>query len=285
VLGDGGEGNVAIYDVASATHTVCARRGCDFVLYLGDNFYDNGVTSVADTQFQTKFEMPFAEVDLPFYVVLGNHDYGGLGSGITVDWDRGAYEIAYSTRSTKWTMPAAYYDFEVANAQFLALDTTAIKHEEGYEAKEAWLEGAMSGSRAPWRIGFGHHPYISNGDHGNAGDYQGALDVGRVLDGVHLKAFFDDHVCGDFDVYFAGHDHTRQWLGTSCGTIFAVSGAAAKVTHLHTPDRNPVAYEDDTEPGFLWVEIDGDRLTAAFYDSQANLDFSTVVTRPSAGVR
>src|SRR5688572_3744110 len=76
VLGDGGEGNDAQYLVGQAMAGVCAELGCDFALYLGDNFYDTGVESVDDEQFQTKFEMPYADCDFPCYVVLGNHDYG-----------------------------------------------------------------------------------------------------------------------------------------------------------------------------------------------------------------
>jgi tartrate-resistant acid phosphatase type 5 len=43
-----------------------------------DNFYDEGVDSLDDEQFQTKFELPYADIDFPFWVVLGNHDYGEL---------------------------------------------------------------------------------------------------------------------------------------------------------------------------------------------------------------
>ena len=52
---------------------------------LGDNIYDSGVTSVTDPQWQTKFEIPYMGVNLPFYVVLGNHDYGGNGAGTEFD--------------------------------------------------------------------------------------------------------------------------------------------------------------------------------------------------------
>ncbi len=55
------------------------RAGCDFVVGLGDNIYESGVTSVDDPQFEEKFELPFEPVDLPFYLVLGNHDWKGSG--------------------------------------------------------------------------------------------------------------------------------------------------------------------------------------------------------------
>ena len=67
VLGDAGMGNQAQYDVAEAIKNVCAQRGCDFALYLGDNFYDTGVSSIDDSQFIDKFELPYANLDFPFY--------------------------------------------------------------------------------------------------------------------------------------------------------------------------------------------------------------------------
>src|SRR5687768_14460425 len=45
-FGDAGEGNEAQQRVANAAEVVCQDRGCDFAMMLGDNFYDEGVTSV-----------------------------------------------------------------------------------------------------------------------------------------------------------------------------------------------------------------------------------------------
>ncbi len=45
-LGDGGTGDQHQYDVAAALERVCCEIGCDFTLYLGDNFYDVGVDNV-----------------------------------------------------------------------------------------------------------------------------------------------------------------------------------------------------------------------------------------------
>ena len=56
-MGDGGEGNMRQFQVATVIENVCnAHGGCDFALYLGDNIYDSGVDSAMDEQFQTKFE-------------------------------------------------------------------------------------------------------------------------------------------------------------------------------------------------------------------------------------
>src|SRR5690606_16435034 len=71
-LGDGGRGNSKQYEVAAAMEGVCAAKGCDFAIYLGDNIYSDGVSSVDDSQFEEKFESPYASLDFPFYMALGN---------------------------------------------------------------------------------------------------------------------------------------------------------------------------------------------------------------------
>jgi hypothetical protein len=183
-------------------------------------------------------------------------------------------------------MPSEYYDFVAGNVHFVALDTTAIMHQDGLEPQDNWIGGVLEESTSPWRIAFGHHPYLSNGHHGNMGDYDGLSPTAwPKLSGSYLKTFFDENVIGDFDVYFSGHDHSRQWLGVNGGTLLVVSGAACKVSDFDTPARNPTSFADDSEPGFMWVEIEGDTMRAAFYDIDANLDYSTTITRPSIGVR
>ncbi len=98
-IGDAGEGNLAQYEVGDAVAEVCAARGCDFALYLGDNFYDSGVSDVDDELFRSRFELPYAKVDFPFYVVLGNHDLGFDGIGLEL-WKAPIY-VEYTARSAK----------------------------------------------------------------------------------------------------------------------------------------------------------------------------------------
>jgi len=46
-LGDTGKGNPSQYQVGAAIGAHCAKLGCDFVVLLGDNFYQNGAFTVA----------------------------------------------------------------------------------------------------------------------------------------------------------------------------------------------------------------------------------------------
>ena len=283
VLGDGGEGNQTQADVARAMETICDRDGCDFALYLGDNIYDSGVDSPEDEQFIDKFETPYANLDFPFYVALGNHDYGGLGI-IPVE-SRGPHQVAYTDLSGRWTMPDEYYAVTEGHATFFALDTTALLWDfggESLETQQAWFDDAIGGATTPWKIVFGHHPYISNGKHGNAGEYEGiTISSPDNIDGDGVRDFFEQSVCGVADAYFCGHDHNRQWLGERCGTVFALSGAAAKLEDLRGRG-NVTEFEDASKAGFLWVQLLGDTMTARFYDVDGFANFERILTRPTA---
>ena len=279
-MGDGGEGNADQYAVAAVIADVCAAKtddhpGCDFVLYMGDNFYDDGVSSASDEQFQTKFELPYADVDLPFYVVLGNHDYGYLS---LAEWKE-SYEVDYTTTSDKWTLPDDYYSFTAEHAQFYGLNTTALMLSSiwGDSGQDSWIESELSASTADWQIAFGHHPYLSNGQHGNAGSYEG-YDWLPIANGEAVQAFMEDHLCGNIDLYLCGHDHTLQWLEPSCGMELVVSGAAAKNTALVGRDV-PTYYEEDTEPGFIWVELSDDTLTGEMWTESGSMTYTRTMTR------
>ncbi len=249
-LGDAGTGSSDQYTVADAVATVCASKGCDFALYLGDNIYSDGVTDVGDSAWEDKFEVPYAALEFPFYAALGNHDYGGNGGAFEVD--RANTQVEYSSYSDKWVMPATFYSHVQGDATFIALDTTALDWGRG-EEQQAWLPGVIAAADTQWKIAYGHHPYISNGDHGDAND--------------NFGPFFEDNLCGQVDVYLCGHDHHLEWLEPTCGTEFIISGAGAKLRGVG--GSNPDFYAA-AQLGFMWVEIDGDTFTGVFYDENGD---------------
>ena len=85
-------------------------------------------------------------------------------------------------------------------------------------------------------------------------------------------------VCGKVDLYISGHDHNRQWLAPTCGTEFVVSGAAAKLTGL-VGRGTPTLFEDDSQEGFLWVELRDNTLTGEIYNKSGVLEFSQTITK------
>jgi hypothetical protein len=286
-MGDTGKGNTDQRAVAIRIRDLCAARGCDFVLMLGDNIYDAGVDSVTDEQWQTKFEQPYADINLPFYAVLGNHDNGGNllfdAPGIGNEFDKGKLEVNYTSVSTKWKMPATHYTFTKNHVGIIALDTNAIMwNNTDYGDQNAWITTAIAETATmDWVFVAGHHPYRSNGTHGNAGDYVTIPNPLPVQNGETVKEFFDAHVCGLGQVYFSGHDHSRQWLDEPtalCGTQMIVTGAGASTTEIR--DRgNKAFYEDATKPGFMYVDIEDNKFTGEFWDIDGVMNYSRTFTK------
>ena len=302
LMGDSGSASDGAYAVGKAMAAVCAVRGCDFVIGLGDNIYESGVTSVMDPQFEEKFELPFEPVNLPFYFVLGNHDNTGFFGGDGAGNATGEYQVDYHYRdgehpdapraSTRWKMPDRYYKFtggEQENGKplvaFFGIDSSQVAggfpdSDENYAynsfglAQAQWLKSSIEASQAQWKFVFAHHPYVSNGSHGNAGNYDGVPGfLLPVLAGERYKAFLEETMCDRADFLFAGHDHDLQWLMShpDCGkTEFIVSGAASKTRSLVNRNNNPVYYEKGDSYGFMWVEISGDQFSGEMFEVDPN---------------
>jgi tartrate-resistant acid phosphatase type 5 len=280
-IGDTGRTTDRLGAVAGVLADVCTAQGCDFVLLLGDNAYDEGLESVDDPRWRTLFEEPFAAVDAPFHPVLGNHDGGGWG----VDHGRGDVQVAYS--SDRWDMPGRWYALRRGVVDLFALDTPlaqvcwgpaqALRCGDRMATQRAWLRAALAApSAARWRIAFGHHPLRSDGQHGDAGRYDGVGLVPWV--GGHGVRGLVGEVCGEVDVYLSGHDHNRQWLDGDCaGTQLMVSGAGAKLTPLR--GERPLRFGDDELGGFAWFEATETELRVEFWNERGERDHAGRIER------
>lgn len=291
-FGDAGRGSENQIAVGEAMAEVCVARGCDFALELGDNFYDAGVRSVNDEQFQTKFEIPYQNLKVPVYVTLGNHD-NSIAYGEGADNARGDFQVDYhylaGRSSDKWRMPARYYAFTAGSAgrglplaEFFSLDSnplTAIVSDPSpqwnaviYGSEQlSWFEGELKRSAAHWTVAFAHHPYVSNGLHGNAGNYDGVPSlVPTTTSGKPWKDLLDASVCRyGVDLFIAGHDHDLEWLKpvSSCGTThFIVSGAAEGPRPFNPASAgNATFWQLDDTLGFFWIELRQDQMTIAAF--------------------
>jgi tartrate-resistant acid phosphatase type 5 len=283
-VGDTGKGTPQQAQVGRAIGQVCAAQGCDFVVLLGDNFYPSGVSSTDDPKWDTAFVTPYAPVAAPFYAVLGNHDYGGDGSG--AELEKGAVQVAYSKVNPKWRMPATHYRWSLRGVDFFAADTNRSMYHLD-DAVRADFSAWLGASTATWKLVFGHHPLRSNGPHGNAGRYDGVPLV-PIANGAGVQRFVEEQVCGRADLYVAGHEHSLQWLQGGCTregsrleTELIVSGAGSSPTGLREPPRNPHHFQR-AALGFLYVVVDGATLTGTFHDGDGQPQFTRTLTKARA---
>ena len=307
-IGDMGTGEEGQMRVASAMKKVCDTLHCDFVMGLGDNIYDAGVKSVNDEQFNRKFEEPYKDIDLPFYMALGNHDNSGLSPGDGAFNYRGDLQVLYARyeerKSDKWRMPARYYhvpmgsqlnesiDLNATLLDLVALDSTTLTSlhdpspeyalEKVIQQQGQWVDSTLHKSLGHWRIAFAHHPYLSNGKHGNAGVYDEYNDFKYVGDkyifqraaGVYYEDFLEKRVCGKVDLYISGHDHSLQDLKAidDCGsTQFIVSGAAAKTTKLKGTNQH---HWEKSELGFFHLRVESAKIVIKAFTVNDEGDYS-----------
>ena len=313
-FGDAGQasqgGPAAQTAVGDAMAAVCAERGCDFALEFGDNFYLSGVTSTADAQWQSKFEQPYANLKMPVFATLGNHDNSAT-PGLGETNARGNFQVDYhaaaENTSKRWNMPARYYRFTAPLAstgndfsintpdgypdlpstpqaplvEFFSLDSsplTAIVPDPRLEwnyltygpTQLQWYQQALSNSKAKWKIAFAHHPYVSNGLHGNAGNFDGVpAFVPGTTNGMPWKDFHDDSSCPmGLDFFMFGHDHDIEWLQpvAACGkTQFILSGTSEQPRAFGDAARNPTYYQKDNVLAFFWFEFRENDMTGAAY--------------------
>ena len=199
ILADTGSGSNHQKRVAKAMLEKSQEKKHDkpqAIFILGDNIYDVGVSDIDDPQFHSKFEDIYEGFRCPFYLCLGNHDYG---NGHYID-DRWKHQIEYSQYSKKWNMPSRYYHKAFGMIDFFFLDTNfEWMSDRLIEKQYRDIIDMIKKSKGKYKILCGHHTWRSIGGHGNA-DKKFEDFMQRLL----------NHSDFDIDAYLCGHDHCKN---------------------------------------------------------------------------
>jgi acid phosphatase len=274
IFGDWGrKGEADQVEVAAQMAAAAEQLKPRFVVSVGDNFYDFGVASVIDPQWQTSFEKVYgaSSLQIPWQVILGNHDYHGNCDA----------QIAYGQTSPRWNMPARYYLQSVkidaaTTVDFFYLDTTPLVksyHTNVLTRKEvatqdvdkqlAWFKNALAASTAQWKIVIGHHPIYSGGEHG---------DTPELIENI-LPLLREHKV----QAYFNGHDHDLQHLQAGALNLFC-SGAGSQVRPTTKIEQTKFS---KSSSGFTAVNLSAGRMDVRMIDNHGTLVYATAVPRVS----
>jgi acid phosphatase len=251
-FGDAGTGDANQRAVADQTHTVCASRGCDFGLFLGDNFYDTGVVSAQDPQWQTKYRDMYEVLQIPLYAVLGNHDWDPPANPqAEIDFD-------LQDQDPFWRMPAYFYSFRFPEQGDPLLEIFVI-NSNNFDADspaQQWLSQALTASQAPWKMVAFHHPIFTNSLH--PPDEKGIYPALQPL------------ICGKVQLLLSGHNHLFSHMKDNldaCGYDQLVIGTGGRNLYDPTPAANVVFTEKNfglgffelsaTEMSFHFIRADG----------------------------
>jgi acid phosphatase len=268
VVGDWGKPDMSTnaMEVASRMEKQAEAIDVAFVISTGDNFYERGVASTGDPLWQTAFEDVYSApaLQVPWYVVLGNHDYNGTPDA----------ELAYALRSRRWNMPARYYVEQQVladgtRADFFFLDTNMLVDvnlgnrwfDAGADAQEQleWLDTMLAASPAAWKFVVGHHPIYSGGEHGNSQ---------ALIDGV--LPLLKQHAV---QVYINGHDHDLEHIERE-GIHFLTSGGGAEWNPVEATQN---ALFSAASLGFLSATVMASRLEISFINENGDVLYSAAI--------
>jgi tartrate-resistant acid phosphatase type 5 len=273
VLGDWGRGgDKGQKQVAAAMAAWADARPLRFVVTTGDNFYENGVSSVTDPKWKASFEDVYAarSLQVPWVVSLGNHDYRGSVEA----------QIEYSKWSPRWRLSARYYSVSEALAdgtrlEVFVLDTspfldtyrslisrTKVARQDP-ALQRAWLEKELAASTAEWKVVVGHHTIYSCGPHG---------DSPELVRG--LVPLFDRYGVA---LYLNGHDHGLQDLVVG-GRHYVTSGAGSELTRVAPDGRTRWAAAVN---GFVAVTVTREALALRFVDVSGAVRHEAAIPRPA----
>eukprot|EP00760_Papus_ankaliazontas_P004555 PhM_4_TR11954/c0_g1_i2/m.105581/K14379/ACP5; tartrate-resistant acid phosphatase type 5 len=242
VVGDwGNRGSKRQLRVARAMADYAARRHPKFIISTGDNMYDTGISTVKDKQFKITFENVYGRMPelaaLRWYMSLGNHDHGYHEIVRDV-----MAQVNYTKLSKRWYMPWPYYHARdvCQDVDLFVLDTYELGRKMMSETQIAWLERALSSSRARWKVVVGHRAIVSAGfNHGSSKFLK--LHVLPLMEKYHAT------------LYFAGDDHTLQSLRIKDVQVF-VSGAGSRTNPKTVPVRG-LRYKGLGTLGFAIVTL------------------------------
>jgi tartrate-resistant acid phosphatase type 5 len=238
-VGDTGTGTDEQYGVAKAMQQYCGSNYCAGVFLLGDNFYNTGVSSVDDEQWQKKFELPYGQdvIKAPKYPVFGNHDYLGCIQ----------CQLDYFKRNSDWFLPAPYWILQKESEYFFMADTENMNSVQLELLKKQLTE-------FPKTIVLGHRPIYTNESLHHDENFEG-------------KSEFTTIICEASSMYLNGHSHTMEYFDGSTGCkskrVTIGTGGASLRDFIDNPPEN--SSFEKKQFGFATIEIENDTRTLRFW--------------------
>ena len=270
-LGDQGTGMLSQWKIARSMENVAEENhGINFVVFLGDNFYGKGAQSTHDRQWNYKFENVYsghALKNVPFYAVLGNHDFR----------HNPEVEIQYSREqagSGRWQMPGHHYSVDFGTDQghpllrMVFIDTNLVKDDLRREVDFVKQSFSPSGSEPTWRVVVGHHPVRNFGKHGET-----AKLVSELL--PVLKQY-------QVDFYMAAHDHDEQVIAQDGEPYYLISGGGGQKLY-HVPAPHDGLLYSDSSYGFVKMDAESSAITITYYDTSARAKVKYTLQRNCEG--
>jgi len=280
-----------------------------YILNVGDNFYWGGIEvdcgssamSVISPEARHQFDQIFEGVyygdgldGIPWFSVLGNHDWGGrvFNNG----WDQ---QIAYTWSSARWIMPAPYFMQRVNyvdqgfSIDYIFIDSNAMDAQDPSEDPEHnlcsekynTLQGNNKQNATCGDIGGPDDIYTCKEWFWNFWDTNKKWAEEKLIasreEGIQWQIMITHFPCGHesewygrmrrehgLDLLVTGHRHDQElWLQGHWGynmlsglTCF-VTGGGGGITSEATPEENDGNWYGEAQYGFYDMTIEKDKIT------------------------
>ena len=280
-VGDTGAGNDRARAVRDAILGTVEAAGASHLFLLGDNVYENGEAAYIAPRFVDVFRPVLRLATI--HAALGNHDVQKCRGTRRrpVPRDASAYEPArdcwaadhLATAEFGYLEGGRYYTVAIPDAaeplvEVFVLDTNTLgddqaRIEDGADhAQLAWLDAALSASRARWRAVAMHHPIHSPTRRRFFFGRRGPDERLRA----QLEPLFVEH---GVDIVFQGHQHLYARPHPRRGVRYIVSGAGSKSPDAFQPDDGTHARRDRGKFNhFVYVRATADRFEYCVIDDE-----------------
>lgn len=231
-----------------------AKENIDLYLHTGDMVERGGRPDHWETFFQ--IERPLM-AKAPILPAIGNHDLG----------NRGYYSGHFFL--DKWAKDSSYYVTDWGNVRFISLDVTVTCYRcrQREFVVSALEEGAALDKTM---VLFLHNPPYSSGAHGSDIQLRSVIAPLAKEYGVELVV--------------TGHDHNYERTKSIDGTTYIVSGSAG--APVRPIDPQDFTASSRTEPHYVLVDVDGDRLALRAVNLRGEVfDSALIPANPPAGGR
>jgi tartrate-resistant acid phosphatase type 5 len=276
VLGDwGAKGKGNQLPVAKEMIEQSKLNKLSMILTVGDNFYEDGVSSINDEHWKLSYENVYKDLTkkYPWYVALGNHDYRGNIEA----------QFKYHTVNSNWNMPSHYYTFTKSTPgkqriRFIIIDTDPyipsyysdpiykkVISAQDTAKQTRWVDSVLAGSKEEWKIVAGHHPlYYTNAEKNDTS----AL----------VRAFEPLFKKYKVQAYIAGHVHDLQYnLPANSSTGYIISGSGSRLSSA-SPKAAYTLYSS-SKPAFTICSIQNNELVFKFIDTTGNVLYQNTIRK------
>ncbi len=245
------------------------------VVAAGDVHHFWGVRSVSDPLWMTNYELIYShpELMIPWYPILGNHEYRGNTQAV----------LDYADVSARWQMPGRYYtkvlEEDDVTVRLVMVDTSPLLDkyranaekypdagQQDMDVQLAWIDSTLASATEDWILVVGHHPIYAD----TPKEESERANMQERLDTLMRKY--------NVDMYLCGHIHNFQHVRVQGSDIdYVVNSSASLSREEVSPVEGTVFCSGKS--GFSVIAADKDTLNLHMIDKDGNVIYTVTRTK------